>query len=118
MVTRASKSIGAEVAKHLAAEGATVVVNDASSKVGTDKIAAKGGRNAATRGDASNPEDIKRLFVQTQHAFGRPGVLTHNAGVYEFGSLEEMTPERFHRPTNLNVVGLILTTLYVADGDR
>ena len=114
VVTGASKGIGAEIARHLAAEGASVVVNYASSKAGADKVVAeitgKGGKAVAVQADVAKPDDIKRLFAETKKAFGRLDVLVNNAGVYEFAPLEAITPEHFHRQFDLNVLGLILTT--------
>jgi 3-oxoacyl-[acyl-carrier protein] reductase len=114
IVTGASKGIGASIAKHLAAEGASVVVNYASSKQGADRVVSeitgKGGRATAVQADVSKHADIKRLFAETKKAFGRLDVLVNNAGIYEFAPLEEVTPEHFHRQFDLNVLGLILTT--------
>jgi 3-oxoacyl-[acyl-carrier protein] reductase len=114
VVTGASKGIGASIAKHLAAEGAAVVVNYASSKAGADKVVAEitssGGKAIAVQADVSKKADIDRLFAETKKAFGRLDILVNNAGIYEFGPLESITEEQFHRQFNLNVLGLILTT--------
>jgi 3-oxoacyl-[acyl-carrier protein] reductase len=114
VVTGASKGIGAEVAKHLASEGAAVVVNYASSKAGADKVVAQikegGGKAVAVQADVARPEDIKRLFAEAEKAFGRLDVLVNNAGIYHFAPLEEITPEHFHKQFDLNVLGLILST--------
>ena len=114
VVTGASKGIGAEVARHLAAEVSSVVVNYASSKAGAEKVVAeitgKGGKAVAVQADVASPEDIRRLFAETKRAFGRLDVLVNNAGVYDFAPLEAITPEHFHRQFDLNVLGLILTT--------
>ena len=114
VVTGASKGIGASIAKHLAAEGAAVVVNYASSKAGADKvvgeITAQGGKAVAVQADVSKKTDIDRLFAETKKAFGAADILVNNAGVYEFGPLEQVTEEHFHRQFNTNVLGLILTT--------
>jgi 3-oxoacyl-[acyl-carrier protein] reductase len=114
IVTGASKGIGAELAKHLAAEGASVVVNYASSKAGADKVVAeiqrKGGKAVAVQADVSNPKDIPHLFAEAKKAFSKLDVLVNNAGVYEFAPLEQITPEHFRKQFDLNVLGLILTT--------
>jgi 3-oxoacyl-[acyl-carrier protein] reductase len=114
VVTGASKGIGAEIAKHLAAEGASVVVNYASSKAGADKvvadIAGKGGKAIAVQADVSKEADIKKVFAETKKAFGRLDVLVNNAGIYEIAPLEEITAENFNKQFGLNVLGLILTT--------
>jgi 3-oxoacyl-[acyl-carrier protein] reductase len=114
VVTGASKGIGAAIATHLAAEGAAVVVNYASSKAGADKVVATitgaGGKAVAVQGDVSKLADIGKLFSETKKAFGHVDILVNNAGVYEFGPLENVTEEHFHKQFNLNVLGLLLTT--------
>jgi len=114
VVTGASKGIGASIAEHLAAEGASVVVNYASSRAGADKVVKRiteaGGKAIAVQADVSKVEDIKRLFAQTKAEYGKLDILVNNAGVYEFLPLESITPDHFHKQFNLNVLGLLLTT--------
>ncbi|MES2571689.1 MAG: glucose 1-dehydrogenase [Verrucomicrobiota bacterium] len=114
VVTGASKGIGASIAKHLAAEGAAVVVNYASSKEGADKVVREiteaGGRAVAVQADVAKKGEIETLFGETKRHFGQLDVLVNNAGVYEFAPLESITEEHFHRQYNLNVLGLLLTT--------
>ena len=114
VVTGASKGIGAGIAKQFAAEGASVVVNYASSKSDADKvvdeITKRGGKAIAVQGDVGKKKDIERLFAETKKAFGRVDVLVNNAGVYRFEPLEAVTEDEFHREFNINVLGLILTT--------
>jgi 3-oxoacyl-[acyl-carrier protein] reductase len=114
VVTGASKGIGAGIAKALAAEGASVVVNYSSSKAGADKVVAeivkKGGKAIAVQADVSKQADITRLFAETKKAFGRLDILVNNAGVYVFSPLEGINEDFFHNQFNLNVLGLLLTT--------
>ena len=114
LVTGASKGIGASIAQHLAAAGATVVVNYSSSKEGADKtvatIVTAGGKATAIQGDFSKSEDITRVFGQIAKDHGKLDILVNNAAVYGFGPLEAITAEEFHRQFNLNVLGLILST--------
>jgi 3-oxoacyl-[acyl-carrier protein] reductase len=114
IVTGASKGIGAGIAKSLAAAGARVVVNYASSKEDAEKIVAgiakKGGKAVAVQCDVSKSSDVGRLFEEAEKAFGTVDVLVNNAGVYSFGPLETVTEAEFHRQFNTNVLGLILAT--------
>src|SRR5437763_1613279 len=114
VVTGASKGIGAAIAKALADEGASVVVNYASSKAGAERvvaeITAKGGKAVAVQADVAKQADIHRLFAQAKATFGRLDVLVNNAGIYEFAPLEAVTAEHFHKQFDLNVLALILAS--------
>lgn len=114
VVTGASKGIGAGIAKALAAEGASVVVNYASSKGDADRVVAditqKGGTAVAVQGDVAKAAEVRRIFAETKQAFGRLDILVNNAGVYQFAPLADITEEEFHRQFNTNVLGLILAT--------
>jgi 3-oxoacyl-[acyl-carrier protein] reductase len=114
VVTGASKGIGASIAKALADEGASVVVNFSSSKQDADRVVAditgRGGKALAVQGNVSKQADVERLFSETKKAYGRLDILVNNAGVYEFAPLENVTEELFHKHFNVNVLGLLLTT--------
>jgi 3-oxoacyl-[acyl-carrier protein] reductase len=114
LVTGASKGIGAGIAKALAADGASVVVNYASSKEGADKVVAeiksKGGKAVAVQGDFSKKEDVGKVFAEVKKNFGRLDTLVNNAGVYTFTPLDQVTTEDFHRIFDLNVLGLLLSS--------
>ncbi len=114
IVTGASKGIGAAIAKGLAAVGAAVVVNYASSREGADRVVAeitgKGGKAIAVKADISKAADVQRLFDAARKAFGALDVLVNNAGVYRFAPLEEVTEDEFHRQFNINVLGVLLAS--------
>jgi 3-oxoacyl-[acyl-carrier protein] reductase len=114
VVTGASKGIGAEIARHLAAAGAAVVVNYSASKEGAERVVAEitkaGGRAVAVQANVAKPAEVTRLFAEAKRAFDRVDILVNNAGVYEFAPLEAITPEHFHKQFDLNVLGLLLAT--------
>lgn len=114
VVTGASKGIGAGIAKALAAEGASVVVNYASSKAGADAVVdaiiTAGGKAVAVAGDVSKAADAERIVNTAVETYGRLDVLVNNSGVYSFAPLEEIDEAHFHRQFDINVLGLLLTT--------
>jgi len=114
VVTGASKGIGAAIAKQLAAEGASVVVNYASSQNAADQVVAEilrsGGNAVAVKADVSKKTDIERLFSAAKNAYGPIDILVNNAGIYTPSALEEISAEHFHQQYDLNVLGLLLTT--------
>jgi len=114
IVTGASEGIGASAAKALAAEGAAVAVNYSSGKQGAERVVSQitreDGKAIAIQADVSKAIDVKRLFEETEKAFGSPNVLVNNAGVFKFDPLESITEEEFHREFDTNVLSQILTT--------
>jgi len=119
VITGASKGIGAGIAKQLAAEGASVVVNYASSKEGADRVVSEitknGGKAVAVKADIAKAEDVERLFSEGKKAFGRLDILVNNAGVYEFSPIDGVTEEHFYKHFDLNVLGLLLASKKAAN---
>jgi 3-oxoacyl-[acyl-carrier protein] reductase len=114
LVTGASKGIGAAIALELAAQGAAVAVNYSGSKNGADKVVADinkaGGKAIAVQANVADPDTIGPLVETVSRQLGPISILVNNAGIYEFGPLEAVTPEHFHKQFNVNVLGLLLTT--------
>lgn len=114
VVTGASKGIGAEIAKALAKEGASVVVNYSSSKEAAEQVVSaitgKGGKAVAVQANVAKPNEIAKLFTETKKTFGKLDILVNNAGIYEFLPIENVTEESYHKIFDLNVMGLILAS--------
>ena len=114
IVTGASKGMGADIAKGLAKEGASVVVNYSSSKEGADKVVAEitaaGGKAMAVQGDVANEGDVHRLFAETKQVFGKLDILVNNAGICQFAPIQDVSIELYSRLFNTNVLGTLLAT--------
>ncbi|EIL93977.1 glucose 1-dehydrogenase [Rhodanobacter sp. 115] len=114
LVTGASKGIGAAIAKALAAEGAAVVVNYASSKAGANAVVAEitqaGGKAIAVQGNIADAADAQSVVTQTVEKFGRLDILVNNSGVYEFAPIEDISEPHYRKQFDVNVLGLLLVT--------
>jgi 3-oxoacyl-[acyl-carrier protein] reductase len=114
LVTGASKGIGAAIARELAARGAAVAVNYSGSKAAAEKVIAEikkaGGKAIAVQANVADPASIPSLIDTVATELGPIDVLVNNAGIFEFGPLEAITPEHFHKQFDINVLGLLLVT--------
>jgi len=114
VVTGGSKGIGAAIAERLGKEGASVIVNYASSAAQAEavvkRIQAAGGKAKAVRADVSKREEAKKLIAAAVAEFGKLDILVNNAGTYEFVPLAEVTEEHFNHTFNLDVRGVLFAT--------
>jgi 3-oxoacyl-[acyl-carrier protein] reductase len=114
VVTGASKGIGAAIARQFAAEGATVVVNYATSREGADKVVADivgaGGKAVAIGANVADEAEVQKLFQAVKELFGRVDLLVNNAGIYSFAPLGEITPAHFRSMFDTNVLGTLLAS--------
>src|SRR6202790_1285910 len=106
--------MGADIAKGLAKEGASVVVNYSSSKEGADKVVAEitnaGGKAVAVQGDVAKEADVHRLFAETRQVFGKLDILVNNAGICQFAPIQDVSVELYSLLFNTNVLGTLLAT--------
>ncbi|SEN12928.1 3-oxoacyl-[acyl-carrier protein] reductase [Luteibacter sp. UNCMF331Sha3.1] len=114
IVTGASKGIGAGIARQLAADGAKVVVNYASSKAGADKVVADieaaGGQAIAVGADVSKKSEVDALIKAAIDTYGRLDIVVNNSGVYQFAKIEDTTEELYRKMFDINVLGPMLVT--------
>jgi len=119
VVTGASKGIGAAIAERLGKEGASIIVNYASSAAQAEavvkKIQAAGGKAKAVRADVSKREEAKKLIAAAVSEFGKLDILVNNAGTYEFIPLADVTEEQFDHTFNVDVKGVLFTTQAAAN---
>lgn len=109
IVTGASRGIGADIARRLAADGFALAINYVSNAAEAAALVAAlqalGARAVAIQGDVSRPEDARRLFDATEQAFGQVDVLVNNAGIMIPGAIMEMSDEQFERQFAVNTKG-------------
>jgi 3-oxoacyl-[acyl-carrier protein] reductase len=118
IITGASRGIGRAVALALAAEGAKVVVNYASSSDAAQQVVTAitdaGGSAIALQADVSKLEQVDALFNETLEKFGRVDVLVNNAGITRDTLLLRMKPEDWQAVIDLNLTGVFLCTRAVS----
>ena len=112
IVTGASKGIGAGIARRLAADGAKVVVNYASSRSGADKVVAAieaaGGTAVAMGADVSDEAQVASLVEAAIDRFGCLDIVVNNAGIYQLATLEDTTEALYRAQFDINVLGPLL----------
>jgi NAD(P)-dependent dehydrogenase (short-subunit alcohol dehydrogenase family) len=109
VVTGGSSGIGLGIAKRFAQEGARVSITGRRQSQLDEAVVSIGRNAAAIQGDTSNLADLDRVYATVKAQAGRIDVLAVNAGVYELGTLGEITEEHFDRTFNTNVRGLLFT---------
>lgn len=118
IVTGASRGIGRATALALAAEGAKVVVNYASSSSAADQVVAEitgiGGDAIALIADVSKADQVDALVDKTMEKWGRIDVLVNNAGITRDTLLLRMKPEEWQAVIDLNLTGVFLCTKAVS----
>jgi 3-oxoacyl-[acyl-carrier protein] reductase len=118
VVTGASRGIGKAIALALAAEGAAVAVNYASSSSAADAVVAEiqgmGAQAIALQADVSQPEQVEQFITAVMEKWGRIDVLVNNAGITRDTLLLRMGLEDWHAVINLNLTGVFLCTKAVS----
>jgi NAD(P)-dependent dehydrogenase (short-subunit alcohol dehydrogenase family) len=109
VVTGGSAGIGLGIAKRFAQEGARVFIIGRRQAQLDQAVAEVGGDAAAIQGDISKLADLDRIYATVKARAGYLDVLAVNAGVYEFGTLGEITEEQFDKTFNTDVRGLLFT---------
>ncbi|MDH7803772.1 MULTISPECIES: 3-oxoacyl-ACP reductase family protein [unclassified Rhizobium] len=114
LVTGGSRSIGAAIAKRLAADGAAVAITYSASP---DKAAAvvaeietAGGRAIAIQADAGDPAAVRAAVAKTEETFGSIDILVNNAGIALGGPIDEIKFEDYERMIAVNVTGVFVAT--------
>ena len=109
IVTGAGKGIGAALAKRLAADGFSVIVNYSSSAGEANEVVSAievaGGRAKAVRADVVDPAQVRSLFDLAEKEFGSVDVLVNNAGILKVAPLAQVSDEDFHRQVSVNLTG-------------
>jgi 3-oxoacyl-[acyl-carrier protein] reductase len=118
VVTGASRGIGKAIALALAAEGAAVAVNYASSSNAAEAVVAEiqgmGAQAIALQADVSQPEQVERFIAAVMGKWGRVDVLVNNAGITRDTLLLRMGLEDWQAVINLNLTGVFLCTKAVS----
>ncbi|NNH65651.1 SDR family oxidoreductase [Rhizobium laguerreae] len=126
LVTGASRGIGAAVARRLAKDGFTVVINYSGNAAPAEELAREieqaGGKALTAKADVGDAEAVRHMFEAAETAFGGVDVLVNNAGIMMLSSLAEADDVNFDRQINVNLKGTFNTLREAAkrlrDGGR
>lgn len=126
IVTGASRGIGAAIARRLASDDFTVVINYSGEAAPAEELArrieASGGRALTAKADVSDAQAVARMFDAAEAAFGSVDVLVNNAGILKTLPLAETSDAEFDRHFGINVKGTFNTLREAArrlnDGGR
>src|SRR5436853_7114385 len=114
LVTGGSRSIGAAIAKRLAADGGSVALTYSASPAKADEvvrsITAAGGKALAIKADAADTEAVRLAVAKTIGTFGAIDILVNNAGIGIFTPIEQFSLEDFDKLIAINVRGLFVAT--------
>jgi 3-oxoacyl-[acyl-carrier protein] reductase len=112
IVTGSSRGIGSILAKDLAKEGCSIVVNysgsEAAAKSVVDEITASGGVAIAVQANVASPSDMTALFDAAIDQYGKVDILVNNAGISIYKLVKDTTEEDFERIFQINVKGVFL----------
>jgi len=113
LVTGASRGIGAAIARRLASDGLTVIINYAGSVAAAEQLAADiekaGGKALTIQADVSDPNHIARMFDSAEAAFGGIDVLVNNAGIMKLAKLADSDDDLIDSQIAINLKGTINT---------
>lgn len=118
VVTGASRGIGKAIALALATEGASVVVNYASSSTAAEAVVAEiegmGGQAVCLQADVSKPDQVDGFIAAVMEKWGRVDVLVNNAGITRDTLLLRMGLEEWQAVIDLNLTGVFLCTKIIS----
>jgi 3-oxoacyl-[acyl-carrier protein] reductase len=126
LVTGGSRSIGAAIAKRLAADGAAVALTYSASPGKAEEVVrdieAAGGKALAIRADASDADAVKAAVAETVKTFDRLDILVNNAGIAVLAPIEEFSMEDFDRLVAINIKAVFVASQeaarYLGEGGR
>ena len=116
IVTGSGGGIGEGIAKHLAAQGAKVLVNDIQTQAGqrvATQINAAGGTAAFFAADVTRTADVKALVDEAVKLWGKLDVMVNNAGwTHRNRPALEVSEEEFDRCYAVNMKSIYLATVH------